>query len=282
MSDKTDQNPSSRDSANRNDNGAATDIKNALKALKSSSQISAGAAQKAIVNLKRQLGPALDIQEKMRKIQTETGPDTKLGKLAKQISDQQHRINEVLRPISSLNTRAISVRDLKRVPEQLNLPDIAPNPAYETNERLERIEERFKEMQDIATNAAQIATGLQAAAAEFLQKFERAADENSRATGRAIWIGIAAVMIAVTMPAAQIFYSEYRREANHTPAMHAALIEIQAEISAMRESQSAGTDRLAEVFSSSDGETAAILRGIHKLLLESTELEAVPRAERFQ
>lgn len=137
-------------------------------------------------------------------------------------------------------------------------------------------------MQDVAANAAQIATGLQAAAAEFLQKFEQAADDNSRAAGRAIWIGIAAVMIAVTMPAVQIVYSEYRREPNHTPSMHATLIEMRAELSAMRESQGAGTDQLAEILFSSDAETVAILRDIHTFLSRIIELEAVPQQERLQ
>ena len=125
-------------------------------------------------------------------------------------------------------------------------------------------------MQGIAADAAEIATGLQGAAAEFLQKFEKAATDNDRAAGRAIWIGVVAVLIAVAMPAAQIIYSEYRREPSNGAEMQATLEAMQAELASMREAQTEASDRLTEVLATSDSQTAAILGDIRELLARDT------------
>lgn len=129
MPDESKHNSSSRDGGNQNDANEGTSLKTQLNAPRASRQISLGAAQKAIDDLNRQLGPFRQVQEQMARIQTETGLDTTLGRLAKQISEQEHKINDAMRPLGRLNVTDMSIRDLAHVPEQLNLPNIAPNPA---------------------------------------------------------------------------------------------------------------------------------------------------------
>ena len=113
--------------------------------------------------MEKAVEPYRGLQDRMKSLGLSAGKDSAIGRVAKQIADQQRAI-EAMRP---------------QIPEHLEkseprLPNIEPiklppNPVFETNERLERIEERFEQMQGIATDAAQIANGLQGAAAEFLQ-----------------------------------------------------------------------------------------------------------------
>lgn len=208
------------------------------------------AAQKA---MEETLGPFRDLQNRMKSLGLSVGEGSKLKHLADQIGGQQ----------SAIESMRVAKREMPRIPE---LPPIPQNPIHETNRRLERIEERFEQMQGIAVNAAEIATGLQGAAAEFLQKFEKAATDNDRAAGRAIWIGVVAVVIAVAMPAAQIIYSEYRREANNGAEIQASLESVQDELATMRAAQAEASNRLTDVLATSGIETAAILREIHGLL----------------
>ena len=214
------------------------------------------AAQEA---MEKSLGPFRDLQDRMKSLGFAAGEDSSLKRLADQIGAQQ----------SAIDAMRIHERDMPRIPE---IPPMPPNPILETNRRLERIEERFEQMRGIATDAAQIATGLQGAAAEFLQKFEKAASDNDRAAGRAIWIGVIAVIIAVAMPAAQIIYSEYRREPSNGTEIQATLEAVQAELATMRAAQAAASDRLNEALATSDSETAAILRDIHGLLAQEAAL----------
>ncbi len=149
--------------------------------------------------MERALGPYHDLKERMKHLGLSAGEDSAIGRVAQKIADQQRAI-DAMRP---------DVADALASPEPPRMPRIdqikfPPNPILETNERLQRIEERFEQMQNIATDAAQIANGLQGAAAEFLQKFEKAAQDNDRTAGRAIWIGVVAVIIAIAMPAVQI------------------------------------------------------------------------------
>src|SRR5690606_36426822 len=115
--------------------------------------------------------------------------------------------------------------------------EVPPHPAHETNERLERIEAQFGQMQGVAMEAAAIANGLQGAAAEFLIKFEDAATNNDRAARRAIRIGAAAMAIAVLAPLVQIIYTEFWRVPDDAAALQAALLEMKAEIAGIREEQ---------------------------------------------
>lgn len=177
-----------------------------------------------------------------------------LRRATEQIANQQNTIKDMLDSSRFVHT------------ELPNIPDIPPNPLYETNARLERIEERFEEMQTIAANAADIATSLQAAAAEFLEKFQHAAAENDRITRRAIWLGIAAVVIAVIMPASQIIYAELHRDPDFSAEVMQTVQTMQSELTLLREAQTSAADRLAEAMAGADRDTAAILQDIRTLL----------------
>ncbi|WP_428481786.1 hypothetical protein [Pyruvatibacter mobilis] len=216
--------------------------------------------------LEKYAAPVRQLQERMRSLGIAAGQESDLKRLADKIAGQQIAIDAIRLP----------------KPEMPHIPDlesIPPNPIHQTNRRLERIEERVEEMQGVAANSAEIANGLQGAAAEFLQKFESAAENNDRAAKRAIRIGIIALIIALAMPAAQIFYSEYRREPNNGAEEQAALEVVQAELAAMRAEQAAASKRLNEVLAKSGEETAVILREIHVLLSRDAARSPAPGSE---
>ena len=239
--------------------------------------------------VERILGPFPDLEERMNTLASVAGEDSAIGRVSKQIADQQRAIDALQSPgpwdvlgqsiLEGVHdTPKFDFNGLEipfRIPE-ITFPQVPQNPAVETNERLERIEARFERMQHIAADAARIATGLQAAAAEFLQKFERAAANNDRSAGRAIWIGVVAVFIAVAMPSAQIFYSEYRSAPNNAPEIQAALEEVQVQLRAMQEVQAAASERLGEALASSDDDTVTILRDIHSLLSQGAATSPPP------
>jgi hypothetical protein len=211
--------------------------------------------------MEKGLEPYRGLQDRMKNLRLSAGKDSAVGRVAKQIADQQRAL-KAIRP---------NIRDDIAKPEPPRLSNIEqikvpPNPIVETNERLERIEERFEQMQDIATDAAQIANGLQGAAAEFLQKFEEAAKENDRTAGRAILIGAVAVIIAIAMPAVQIGYSEFRRTPDYGPKIQSVLEDVQAEAAGLRDAQAEASAQLGEIIDSSNYETATILREIRDLL----------------
>lgn len=211
------------------------------------------------------------IIDRMKSVSRSTGQDSTLGGLAEHITRQQQSIESFKNSISDiLNSHLLKspVSDPLSLPNPLEFQDfdVPQNPVVETNERLERIEKRFELMQGIAADAAEIATGLQAAAAEFLQKFEKAAADNDRAAGRAIWLGGAAVIVAVVMTAIQIGYAEYRREPSDAPEVQKALGGLREDLSALQEAQVAALERLGEVITSSDSETTAAMTDIFKLL----------------
>ena len=226
--------------------------------------------------MEKALEPYRGLQDRMKNLGLSAGEDSAIGRVAKQIADQQRAI-EAMRPHIPENLAKPEPPRLPNI-EQIKFP---PNPILETNERLERIEERFEQMQGIATDAAQIANGLQGAAAEFLQKFEKAAADNDRTAGRAIWIGVVAVIIAIAMPAVQIGYSEFRRTPDNGPETKSAIENLQAEVAGLRAAQAEASAQLGEIISSSNDETATILREIRDLLSNrsapvGTVLDEVP------
>jgi len=226
--------------------------------------------------MEKALEPYRGLQDRMKSLGLSAGKDSAIGRVAKQIADQQRAI-EAMRPHIPEHLEKSEPR-LPNI-EPIKLP---PNPIFETNERLERIEERFEQMQVIATDAAQIANGLQGAAAEFLQKFEKAAADNDRTAGRAIWIGVIAVIIAIAMPAVQIVYSEFRRTPDNGPQIQSALEDVQAEVAGLRDAQAQASAQLGKIIGSSDDETAKVLREIRDLLSKrsapvGTVLEEVPQ-----
>lgn len=226
--------------------------------------------------MEKALEPYRGLQDRMKSLGLSAGEDSAIGRVANQIADQQRAI-EAMRPHIPEHLEKAEPR-LPNI-EHIKLP---PNPLLETNERLERIEERFEQMQGIATDAAQIANGLQGAAAEFLQKFEEAARDNDRTAGRAIRIGVIAVIIAIAMPAVQIGYSEFRRTPDNGPEIQSALEDVQAEVAGLRNAQAQASAQLGEIIGSSNDETAKVLREIRDLLSNrsapvGTVLEEVPQ-----
>jgi phage shock protein A len=215
---------------------------------------SSAVAQKA---MEASLGPLRDLEARIKSLDAISRENSSLGRLAEQVRAQKNAIDAM----------GLDERKMLRIPDLTNIP---PNPIVETNKRLERIEERFEQMQIIAKNAAEIATGLQGAAVEFLQKFEKAASDNDRTAGRAIWIGIFAVFIAIAMPTVQIIYSEYRREPSNSAEIQALFEAMQFEIATMRNAQASASERLTEVLVTSDSQTAAILQDIRGLLAGKT------------
>lgn len=137
------------------------------------------------------------INDRMKHLTELAGGQSAIGKVAQQIAEQQKAIDALRVPDIFADLRTAE-REHIHIPA-LRMPELPPNPILETNRRLERIERRFEEMQDVAANAATIANGLQAHAAEFLVKFEKAATDNDRSAGRAIRLGAIAILIAIAI-----------------------------------------------------------------------------------
>jgi hypothetical protein len=197
-----------------------------------------------------------------------------LGKLARQISDQQSAI-AALRPLVPEMPERFVLPELMRAPE-LRLP---PNPLHETNRRLASIEQRFDRMESIALSGAEIATGLQASAAIFLTKFEKASADNDRTSSRAIWLGIIAVLIAVTMPVAQILYTELWRAPADSTSQQAAITDMKRQIKGLEDTQRTAADELAKVLSSGNTEMTSALRDIRNLLIEQQKRPPIVPSE---
>lgn len=225
------------------------------------------------------LGRYGSIQDRMNSVMGIAGIGSTLSGVAEQIAQQQRAL-ESMEHIPSLENHRYDFNSLgsfepPHVPEPLRIPElhIPPNPIHETNNRLERIEERFEQMQDVATDAAKIVTGLQASAAEFLvkfdtglAKFESAASSNDKTSHRVLWIGVIAIAAAVAMPLLQIIYSAYTAEPDSAPEFRAAILKMQEELVALRQSQADASDRLTDALAASDQDTASVLRDIHDLL----------------
>lgn len=196
----------------------------------------------------------------MRQLKETVSGSSTLGKIAEQIARQQKVIDGMTIPDLA--------RPIAELPKSLSLADIEvpPHPAHETNERLERIEAQFGQMQGVAMEAAAIANGLQGAAAEFLIKFEDAATNNDRAARRAIRIGAAAMAIAVLAPLVQIIYTEFWRVPDDAAALQAALLEMKAEIAGIREEQANVAAGIATTLLDADRDNTELLRDIRDLL----------------
>ena len=171
-------------------------------------------------------------------------PDRPLGDITKQLNDQ-------FRSIEAL--RAPSIPLLSTPPR---------NPTFDTNEHLERIERRFDKMLDVAANGAQIATELQAHAADFLKKFEKAASDNDRSAERAIRLGGYAVLIALVAPIFQIVYTEVWRVPKETASIEAVILDMQVEIATLRQTQIEAADRIADALERSDQQLVDALRDV--------------------
>lgn len=206
--------------------------------------------------LRSAIGPNEGMIERMRALTGQFGPDSSMGKIAKQLTEQHRSIDALRMPSPSNGIEPPRIPDLH----------IPPNPIHETNDRLERIEQRFERMLDVAANGATIATGLQAHAAEFLVKFEKAASDNDRSAARAIRLGAIAIVIALAMPLAQILYTELWRVPQDSASMATVITDMQAEIATLRQTQIETAERIASALESSDQQLVEALRDVARSL----------------
>lgn len=200
-----------------------------------------------------------------RALEELTAPGSSFAEIQRQIDEQQAAIHALRSPPHEEFADRLLVDPLPPI----DFP--VENPLHETNDRLASIEEQFERAQEIAANAASIATGLQQAALQFLEKFEAAARDNDRSAGRAIWIGVVAVIIAVAMPVVQVVHTEFWRAPADAAASQAALSELKAEVEALRASQEVMADRIATALDQRDAQAADVLRDIRDLLAKPVQ-----------
>lgn len=206
--------------------------------------------------MKKALGPTHELQKRMYALTGQFGTNSGIGKIAKQLQDQ----------VRSIDAMAITPPYREIEPVRFPPVHLPPNPIHETNDRLERIEQRFEQMLDVAANGAKIATGLQAHAAEFLVKFEKAASDNDRSAARAIRLGVIAVVIALAMPLAQILYTELWRVPQDSASMEAVITDMQSEIATLRQTQIEAAGRIAAALDRSDQQMVEALRDVARNL----------------
>ncbi|YCI03315.1 hypothetical protein M1D34_03540 [Ensifer sp. D2-11] len=184
------------------------------------------------------------------------------------LGDLSHRLSEQ-------NRRLAEMRDVLPTLQSPRLPEMPRSPAHETNERLGRIEDQFDEMQKVLIEAAQIATTIQAHAAQFLVSFEQASQQTDRSASRAISVGVIAIVIAVATPFLQAGVDRYVFPDN-------SATELKAELSKVGSAQVAGSQALAQRMDENGAAEAAILRDIRRslenqALTEGAQIEALQR-----
>lgn len=197
-----------------------------------------------------------EFQEALSALTGQFELESSIGRIARQIEDQYRSIDALRLNSPPLDNDPAFVPDLH----------IPPNPIHETNDRLGRIEKRFEQMLDVAANGAEIATGLQAHAAQFLVKFENAASDNDRSASRAIHLGVIAVVIAIAMPIVQTAYTELWRVPQDSASMEAVVADMEAEIATLRQTQIQAADRIAAAVERSDEQMVNVLQEVARSL----------------
>lgn len=192
-----------------------------------------------------------DLQKRMSDLQKAVGQESALGKIARNISAQKgmiDRLGNVLREEELVSATS----------RPLDIP-LIENPIHETNKRLGRIEQQFEQVAQIASDSAQIALGLQAAAAEFLQKFERAADDTNRSGAKAIRVGWLALAIAVITSLAQIV-SPLVIPDNDAVALREEIAGLQAAVAELSSQQLDASERMISAIATGDERTVLALK----------------------
>ena len=97
---------------------------------------------------------------------------------------------------------------------ELRVPDLSNilNPVYDTNERLSEVVNRLDSMEELALQMAETVKSASDAASQFIVDFGVATGKADRASRRAIWIAVTAIVVAALMTIVQIGYSEWRNE----------------------------------------------------------------------
>lgn len=197
--------------------------------------------------------PANDVLDQLRA----SGVHDRLSELSATATEGS-RLADVIRGIEKQQHALDSMVSPEPVIPNLDHLHIE-SPIVETNRKLERIESQFSQISAIAHKSAQVATDLQAYAAEFLQKFERAAEDANQSGSKAIKVGWLALAIAVVVGAGQIFAPTLMRD-QEAEALRQSVVSLNAEISTLRAEQSAASERLIEALANSDEATANALR----------------------
>lgn len=123
-----------------------------------------------------------DAEENFEKLKKSLDPNSIMAQTMQTISQFQNTINN----ISSLN--------------KANSNITKDSTLEETNERLANIEKGFQDLQQIASESAKISNLLNASAAEFLIKFEKASMDNQKSARIAIILATLAVIATIISP----------------------------------------------------------------------------------
>ncbi|GGA87810.1 hypothetical protein GCM10011491_14450 [Brucella endophytica] len=136
----------------------------------------------------------------------------------------------------------------------VEIPNLSPHPAHETNERLEEMESHFSQMLQIMTNGAAIATGIQEQANEFLAKFEKASEDTDKSARQAIRVGLIAIVIAIITPLVQIGYDTFQ---DHTEEK---LEHLTNEVASLRKIEETSIDKLVNELRNQNGDSQIVLQ----------------------
>lgn len=167
-------------------------------------------------------------------------------------------------------------RTRKDISQDISKVEVSENPVNETNRKLGVVVDRFDRLIDFGENALSIMTGLQAAAAEFLDQFSIEAEKNNKAAHTAIGVGILAVVISI----AQVLYTEFWRVPQDTRLMDEYFSEMRREVEELRSAQLAALERLATALqrSSQDEVLERLIEVIERQDANSEQLlEAISR-----
>lgn len=212
--------------------------------------------------------PAREMAERIKA----TGLHDRLGDISS-LAGQGSHLAEALRGIERQRSRLDELSESTFEPTTPTFPEIPviENPIVETNRKLDRIEKQFSQISVIARDSAQVATDLQAYAAEFLQKFERAAEDANQSGSKAIKVGRLALAIAIVVGAGQIFAPTLIRD-QEAEALRQTVVDLNAEISTLRAEQNEDNERLIEALANSDQATAtAIFEALTAIDAKQTE-----------
>lgn len=209
------------------------------------------------------------IQDSLPKIDLSTlvAPSPELADIAAQINRQEGLLAGMRTPADM---------GLESSHRNLQLPELPPNPIFETNERLERIEKQFESMQEVAVQGAGIATSLQAYAADFLSKFEKAANDTEKSANKAVLVSSVAIVLTVVTAAVPVVYdiwikgpAELAASSDGVAAVAALQAEVaglKAELAGVQAAQSQAGAEIANAMRTGDAEIVDVLRDIRALL----------------
>ena len=169
------------------------------------------------------------------------------------------KLTDAIRGIEKQQYALDTMIDREPVVPRIDYLKIPENPIVETNRKLDRIEKQFSQISTIAHDSAQVATDLQAYAAEFLQKFEKAAEDTNKSGGKAIKVGWLALAIAIVVGLGQIYAPTLLRD-QEAEKSRQTVIGLIAEISTLRAEQSAANERLIAALATADQATAEAIR----------------------